>query len=318
MSLLDVDQLSISEKEDYYEGIRKNLMLNARDNSSLSCGQKVVPKIYSTFRGFPVEYEGIENIPTDTPVLFVCNHSNSKDGFTASEMMAMLQRPISVMVATDCLNAISTRVFKTIKATTFDRTNPNERVAAPLQLAGNMLGGMCGLVFIESTWNLHPVLPMHNARLGGPYISTITRYPMIPTIFEYIENDGFIKSESNLYKQLVVRFGKPIIVGPADSLVDKAVSLTMEMTKMRQELWSNYGIVKDISHIDPRVYINHTLLKKYSFGFTFDSKKEQEFLYFRPGQTPENEWTIKDGVFQPGITENRLTLKQIRNLSING
>lgn len=317
MSLLDIDRLNPSAKKDYYEQIRKQLLQNAGNNSMLSYGQKGVPKIYSTFRGFPVEYEGIENIPADTPVLFVCNHSNSKDGFTASEMFAMLQRPGSVMVATDCLNTLSTRVFKTIKATTFDRRNPAARVGAPLEMAGKMLGGMTGALFGESTWNLHPTLPAHNIRLGAPYISTISGYPMIPTIFEYIENDGFIKSESDLYKKLIIRFGEPILVTPSDSLTEKADLLTMEMTRMRQEIWSDYGIIKTFDYIDPRVYVNHTLLKKFTFGFTYNSREEQKFLYFRPGQAQENEWTIKDGIFQPGITDKKLTLKEVKALRVD-
>ena len=64
-----------------------------------------------------------------------------------------------------------------------------------------MLEGRDGVIFGESTWNLHPVLPMHNIKKGGTTISAITQAPIIPTIFEYVEQDGPVKSESALYKK---------------------------------------------------------------------------------------------------------------------
>ena len=89
MKNINLEQFS-SEKE-YYEYL-KNVCLNIKMNNQLSIGQAAIKMFYPLFRNYKIELEGVENIPTDTNVLFVLNHSTSHDIFTAYEFLSMLNR----------------------------------------------------------------------------------------------------------------------------------------------------------------------------------------------------------------------------------
>ena len=91
-----------------------------------------------------------------------------------------------------------------------------------------------------------------------------------------------------------------------EDLITQTNRIKEEMENIRKSIWSSYNINRSsINEIDPNEYINHTYLKKFkALGFTYDSKKEQEFLLFLENELKENEYTIDDkGDFVPGITE---------------
>ena len=304
---------SISNKKDYYKRLRE-FCITLRDNQ-FNFGQDLIKNIYPLIRNYKIELEGLENIPKDTNVLFVANHSNSHDIFTAYEMFSMLERMGSVMVATDCLNPITTQIFNVSNATLLDRNNKKEREDSVFKLSKKIIEGNDGLIFGESTWNLHPTLPMHNIRNGVLKVSLISQVPIIPVIFEYIENDGIITSEKNLIKKCIIRFGETIFVNYNDILSSKSSDIRKYMTSMRKKIWSDYMIDRNsIENIDQMTYINHTYVKKFkSFGFEYNSRKEQEYLLFLDGEPKENEYTIDDKEkLVPGITEKGFEYKKIK------
>ena len=191
MKNINLEQFS-SEKE-YYEYL-KNVCLNIKMNNQLSIGQAAIKMFYPLFRNYKIELEGVENIPTDTNVLFVLNHSTSHDIFTAYEFLSMLNRRGSVMVATDCLNPVTTEIFNISNATLLDRRNKEERRNSVLELSQKIINGNDGVIFGEGSWNLHPTLPMHVIQNGASKISLITKVPIIPTIVEYVEvDDGYVE-----------------------------------------------------------------------------------------------------------------------------
>ena len=313
LSNADIEKLSVSQRIDYYKELRQQCCFIK--SNQLQIGQSVIKYIYPTLRQYQLKIEGEESIPSDSNVIFLVNHSNSHDIFTAYELLSYLGRRGSVMVATDCLNRLTTNIFNISNATLFDRRKKDDRKASIVELSNKILNGTDGVIFGEGTWNLHPILPMHNIRQGVSKISVITQAPIIPTIFEYVEKDGIIKSEGSLYKCCIIRFGKPMVINYKDSLIDQTNRLKQEMSIMRRQIWESYNIYKEkLLDIDPLIYINHTYLKKFkALGFTYDSKKEQEFLLFLNGEPKENEYHITDeGMFCPGITERRIELRKTK------
>lgn len=313
LSNKDFELLSTDEKKLYYEEI-KNYCLGIK-NAQLTIGQSLIKNIYPLLRNYNLEFQGEENIPSDTNVLFLVNHSNSHDIFTGYEMFSYLGRQGSVMVATDCLNPVTTEIFNISNATLLDRRKELDRKSAVFDLASKILQGKNGLIFGESTWNIHPILPMHNIRLGISQVAAITGVPIIPTIFEYIEKEELVERESQLFKKCVIRFGKPVVINFNDTLVTQTNLLKNSMSEIRKQVWKDYSIEKEsIEEIDPLVYLNHTYAKKFkALGFNYDSKKEQEFLLFLNGEPRENEYYISEsGEFVPGITEKGRELKRVK------
>lgn len=308
----NLENLTLSQKKEYYEKMRQQCLL-IKDNQ-LCFGQDVIKSVYPFLRQYKLEIQGEENIPKDSNVLFLVNHSNSHDIFTAYEVLSLLKRRVSVMVATDCLNPLTTEIFNISNATLLDRRKKEERENSVLALSRKIISGNDGVIFGESTWNLHPILPMHNIRKGVATVSAISQVPIIPTIFEYIEEDGILKTEGQLYKKCLIRFGKPVVISYDENFIVQSNRTRDEMIKIRRQIWKDYNIRKScISDIDPLVYINHTYLKKFkALGFTYDSLKEQEFLLFLKNELKENEYTIDfEGKFRPGITEKNFELSKI-------
>ena len=311
LSNKEFEELSSSEKIKYYQKLKEDC-ISIKD-SQFDIGQELIHKVYPIIRGYKLEIEGLENIPRDSNVLFVVNHSNSHDIFTAYEVLSMLNRKGSVMVATDCLNPITTGIFNISNATLLDRRNKEERQKSIYKISNKILRGRDGVVFGESTWNIHPTKVMHNIHQGSSKIAAITQVPIIPTIFEYIEKNDILSDEKKLYRKCIIRFGKPVEVEYTDNPINQSNIIKNELISIRKGIWSEYNINREnISSIDPNLYVNHTYLKKFkAFGFTYDSKQEQEYLLFLNDEKKENEYCISDnGELIPGITEKNKKLRR--------
>lgn len=305
------DRMSISSQKEIYEQLRKECL--DIKNYQLHMGQGLIKNIYPLIRKYQIDIQGAENIPKDSNVLFVANHSNSHDIFTAYEMFSFLERKGSVMVATDCLSPITTQVFNISNATLLDRRILKERKNSVLSLSNKILNGNDGLIFGESTWNLHPTLLMHNIRNGASKISLITQAPIIPTIIEYLEKDEMVSSDSQLFDKCIIRFGKPISINFTDSLSFQSNIIKNEMANIRNQIWKDYGVSKLKKDIDPFMYINHTYVKKFkALGFTYNSEEEQKYLLFLNDEINENEYTINsNGQFVPGITDKKFEMRKL-------
>lgn len=301
----------IKDKEYYYD--LRQQCLSMKNNHQLTFGQDIIKYIYPFIRNYQLEIQGEENIPKNTNVIFLVNHSNSHDFFTAYEMFSLLNRRGSVMAATDCLTPITKEIFNISNATLLDRKNKKEREESILKLSNKILSGYDGLIFGESTWNIHPTLPMHNIRTGATQIALITDTPIIPTIFEYVEEKGLFKKETELYKKCIIRFGKPITIDDYNKLINNTNNIKEEMINLRKNIWQDYNIIKNIDEINKIEYINHTYLKKYkALGFTYDSAKEFEYILFKNGEAKENEYTLDtNGNLIPGITPKNFQMNKI-------
>lgn len=309
LSNKEIELMTLQQRREYYEKLR-DYCCNMK-NHQLCIGQDLIKNVYPKMRSYDFIFEGEENIPNDTNVIFLANHSNSHDIFTAYEILSAFKRKGSVMVATDCLSPLTTQIFNISNATLLDRRNKQSSQNSILELSHKIINGVDGVIFGESTWNLHPTKLMHNIKTGISSISLITKRPIIPTIFEYIEEDGVFQKESQLYKKCIIRFGKPIMIDEEKSLFDQTNNLKLEEEKIRKQIWLDYNTNREtLNDVDINMYLNHTYLKKFkAFGFKYDSKKEQEFLLFLNSENKENEYSIdNEGNFAPGITEMNSTI----------
>ncbi len=298
--------LNIEEKKQYYSNILKYCkQLRSRTSSGISFGQMAISNFYmKNFYNNMLHIEGTQNIP-NCPSIILCNHSTAHDIFSMYIAMEKLGIPTSVMVATDCLNPFSKMVFSIADSVFLDRTNPLSSSSSVLRASTTLLEGKSLVIFGESTWNLHPTKAMQDIKKGCSMISAITGYPVIPSILEYIEKPNIFDQESEIYKKIILRFGNAHEIAVTDDLSLKTAEFQKEMEQMRQTIWSENKIERsNISMIDPKIYINHTYLKKFKvFGFTYNSEYEAKFLRNNNGNVIENEYYISENnEFVPGIT----------------
>lgn len=299
-------KMSITVRKEYYKDLRRYCIDNVVPNMSKSSfGQKVVTNLYmKDFYNKKLELEGVENLDMDQAI-FLCNHSTAHDIFSMYNIMERLKRNTTVMVATDCLNPFSIATFKLADATFLDRNSKKSANNSIVLASSKVLNGKNLVIFGEATWNLHPFKLMHDIKKGGAMISAITSVPVVPTILEYIEVPRLCDKELDLYKKIVVRFGKPKFISSSDDIIAKTLEIQTEMEQMRKEIWQDNGVDRNsLSDIEPTIYINHTYQKKYkAFGFTYDSLKEKKFLRSNDNSRIENEYCLdENNLLAPGTT----------------
>ena len=306
-------KMSITERKEYYKDLRRYCIDNVVPNMSKSFfGPKVVTNLYmKDFYSEKLELEGVENLDMNQSI-FLCNHSTAHDIFSMYNIMERLKRNTTVMVATDCLNPFSLATFKLADATLLDRNSKKSANNSIVLASSKVLNGKNLVIFGEATWNLHPFKLMHDIKKGGAMISAITSVPVVPTILEYIEVPRLCDKELDLYKKIVVRFGKPLSVSGSDDIIAKTLEIQTEMEKIRREIWQVNGVNRtSLYDIDKMLYLNHTYQKKYkAVGFTYDSLKEEKFLRSNDGSKIENEYCLdENNQLVPGITPKKKILK---------
>ena len=304
LSIGEVEALSPQQRKEYYRTLKEycNQLTVQKGNN---IGQKIISHIYPLLRNYDLEIVGEENIPQDDSAIFVCNHSNSHDIFTAYEVFEQLGRNSSVMVASDCLSLTTETIFRLSDATIIDRRDKASSLRGLLTHSKKVIEGTCGVVFGEATWNLNPFLPMQRIKIGSTQMGAITEKYIIPTILEYIEVPDIVTKESELYTKCIITFGTPIKINPEISPIAQTAIIQEAMIQLRKKIWKKHGIKKEgIEDVNQEIYLNHTYVKKYkALGFTYDSESEAQFLYAPEGEQVENEYTLnEDGKFEPGIT----------------
>ena len=299
----EINKLSTSAKKYYYEILRE-YCLSLKSNPNISTGQKLISKIAPIQRNFDYEVIGAENLPKDGAVI-VCNHSNSHDFFTALESFNNLGLPVSVFAANDDLNFLSSSVFNFANATLVDRNDKQSCQNGLLELTGKVMNGNYGVIFGESTWNLHPYRAMNALKLGPARSACISGRQIVPTIFEYVEVPNLCEKEKELYSKCIIKFGKPITINPNIDSISQMLYVEEIMINMRRELWQEQGKLKaGMKIVDPNLYVNHTWLKKFdALAFEYDSESEFKYLYFRGNTPKENGYHLNEKrLFVPGIT----------------
>lgn len=225
--------------------------------------------------------------------------------------------PCTLFVEIKGLSFIERALMKGANATLIERANKNSALSGLFDLTNKIINGDTGVIFGEGTWNLHPVLPMQKIKTGGILATAISGKPLIPAIFEYLEVKELCSKESELYSKCVVRFGEPIKINPAESIIFQTNQVQEKMEAMRRRLWKENGIKREsLDDIQPTLYVNHTGLKVYGGTAKLDYEREKACLYSTEGTEPEFMYTIdEDGNLVPGeLTEE--TFLQITKHSL--
>ena len=308
ISLNELEALPYAKRHVYFERLMAECKSMCVSKPIWPFVVRTIGRIVPLIRPYDLVIEGEENIPSDTEVIFLCNHSNSHDFFTVDELFYKLKKQVSPIVAWDGLSWFSRLFFRLGNGILIKRDSSESISKGVLNLCSRMLNGTDGFIFGEATWNMHPYKPMQNLHAGVTEISLITGKPIVPVIFEYVESDGICKKETDVYKKCIVSFGKPVTVTADESIFGQTDKLQAIMSSMREMLWNREGVKKsDFSENDVERYINHTYLKKYkAFGFKYNTEWESQFLLTK-GQKIENEYCLDEyGNFVPGIVKGNL------------
>lgn len=311
MSLNELENLSPEKRQSYLNCLRIECKERQVTEQTKPFIVKALGKVASIIRPYDLVLEGEENIPADTEVIFLCNHSNSHDMFTVVELFSSLKKKVSSIVAWDGLSWLSRLFFRLINGILIKRDSAESINKGVLTLCSRMLNGTNGFIFGEATWNMHPYKPMQNLHAGVTEISLITSKPIVPVIFEYVESDVICKKETDVYKKCIVSFGTPVTVRADESIFGQTDQIQETMGSMREAIWEKEGVKKkDLSEEDIKRYINHTYLKKFkALGFVYNTEHESKFLLGK-GQKVENEYCLdNDGNFVPGLLERNATWK---------
>lgn len=301
----EIENMTSDQKRDYYSGLQKECLLHKPKKESSNAIKKFLFHVAPLLRNYDLEIYGDENIPLNDSAVFICNHSNSHDFFTIIETFGKIGRTITPFGASDCLNFWTKQLFKLGDVTMINRNSKDSSINGMLEFSKKILRGKCGIIFGESTWNLHPTLPMQPIKIGITNIAKITGRIVVPTIFEYVEINNVCEKESEIYEKCIVFFGQPIRVLIEDNVFYKTKEIQAVMENMRRELWSQLGIKKEsLDDINKDVYLNHTFLKKFrALGFVYDSKYEFQFLLNADKGLTTNEYCLnQNGELVPGIT----------------
>ena len=311
-NILDVktENLSSDDKIKYFNKLKKYCMetySNNNENVNL-----MLYKLFPLMRNFNYEIIGEEFLPDDGCGLFVCNHSNSHDFFTAQEVFKKLGSNVSVFAASDDLNIFSKFIFKSCNSVLIDRYSKDSIQKGIIKFSSKLINGIPGVIFGEGTWNLHPYKPMQPIKIGSAKMAAISDVKIIPTIFEYVEVPMLCNKEKNLYSKCIIKFGEPIKIRKDDNLILKTNLIQFKLENMRLDLWNDLSISKmKLDDVDKELYLNHTYLKKYdAFGFQYDSEKESKFLLSKNNSFVENEFCLNsNNEFIPGIIKKKCKLK---------
>lgn len=298
LSFKEVENYTHSEKNHYYDSLRAECI--RRKKGSNGC-DRLISLLAPFLRSFPIEIRDEDNIPVDTEVVFVGNHSNSHDFFVIKEVSKRINRHVTPLAAWDGLNLLSRLMFYLGNITFIDRSNKESVEKGILDFCSKIINGNNGFILGEATWNLHPILPMQKVKAGVVQTALITGKPIVPVIMEYIEVPRACKKEKELYSKCVVQFGKPIYVTVEENIFTQVSLIQNVMESMRRVLWSEFGIVRNgLDSIDKEIYLNHLYLKKFkAIGFKYNSENESRYLLDK-----ENEYYINhEGKFVPGILE---------------
>ncbi|MDD3430043.1 MAG: lysophospholipid acyltransferase family protein [Oscillospiraceae bacterium] len=126
--------------------------------------------------GVKVEVTGLENIPTDTPVVFVSNHQGN---FDIPIMLACLDKPHSLMAKKETLKIPLIRSWmKVLHCIFVDRGDARQAVASLNEAIANIKAGYSVIIFPEGTRSKGD--EMGEFKAGSFRIAAKTGVPIVP------------------------------------------------------------------------------------------------------------------------------------------
>lgn len=304
LNISEIEMLSKEDKIKYFEELKKyyqDLKINSNTNRYI---KNIIKNIVSKVRNYDFEIVGTENIPKDNRGLFLVNHSNSHDFFSMQETFTKeLDIDFVFLASNEGLNKVIISIFKSTGGVLMNRSDKTSIDIALNEFIFQMLNGRFGIIYPESTWNLHPYKPMLKIKTGPVFMSAITGHPIIPTIYEYVENSKFCEKEKDIYKKCIVKIEEPIYIDKTKSIIKQTNEIQKIIEEKRVALWKHINIErKSIEDVNKTIYLNHTYLKKFDGAWYFDSLRENKYIFGNNSFDLENEYHLdENGCFVPGI-----------------
>ncbi len=253
--------LNAEDRKTYYEELRaycKKRKLTNTTKGALTCAthlKKITGKICSKVcrmlsrSNVCVVTDGLENIP-EGAVVFACSHQGVLDGFvwiTDCPKHAVIFHGAETNKAL-LLAQVNTGLILVTK----DKTNPNNRINAKLDMISILLREHSVYICPESAWNLSPNklhLPIY---WGFIDVAQKSQKPIVPMVIEYTYDTAF---DIETITRIHIRYGKPITVAENDNLMEKLQEYEDSISTMRWELIEEKGLFsrKEILNSD---YIN--------------------------------------------------------------
>lgn len=300
-----LESLTLDEKADYFDRLKRHCIDQQTPKNRLRFLQKIVSSVSPKIRNYKFEIQGENNIPAKGNALFVANHSNAHDFFTTQETFNCIGIQTAFLASNEDISHLIISVFQSCNGVLIDRKDKDSIDYGLFQFASLIANGMSGVIFSESTWNLHPYKPMLPIKVGSAHLAAVLEIPIVPIIYEYVEVPYLCTKESEIYSKCIVRFGKPIYISRTESLILQTDKIQLAMEKNRMDLWDELGTTRlSLADVNSNLYGNHTWLKKFGTSAEFDSRREMQFILSKNGQPIENEFCFdNNGNLIPGIIE---------------
>ncbi len=259
LSYKEEQKLSLSEREEYYDELRKYVLKRQLTNTTAGA-TTVAPKLkritniiadklvrIMTNRDIEWICDGTENIPDQT-VIFAFTHQGILDNFAwipkvKQHALILHGQEVNKLLILCQLNTGLIFVKKE------DRKN-NEN--AKLDMIRLLLEGHSITYFPEGTWNLSPNklhLPM---RFGFLDIAMKAKVPVIPSVLEYTYDTS---TDRERITKIHICFGKPIYVHNGDNLSEKLAEYSEAISTMRWDAMSDKGLFRRDA-TSPQEYVN--------------------------------------------------------------
>lgn len=305
LSYKEEENLSLSEKEKYYEQLREFCINRRLTNTTFGATVigpklkkitgKICAKVCTILSGgnVKVKTDGLANIPGG-PVIFASTHQGMLDGFvwiTDCPKHALIFHGAETNKAL-LLAQVNTGLILVSR----DKNNVENRRNAKMDLVTVLLRGHSVYICPEGTWNLSPSklhLPINWGMLD---VAKKAAVPIVPMVIEYTYDTTKTKETIT---HIHIRYGEAITVTEEDDLFKKMEEYEEKISTMRWELIEEKGLFsrKEISNRD---YINYLKgnLKNLEMGKIYIEVEnhgikgaEQDFYrYFHINNVPWDAW----------------------------
>lgn len=302
LNLEEEKTLNKEELKKYYLELRKYYSSLGEKNKETLLVHKLFNKIVKGMRSYPIDVD-MEKLDCGGPVIFACNHSNMHDYYTVQEVFKDM---VNTLVASDGVSDVINFLFRISGGILIDRNDKDSCFEGTNESIKRLMNGNDIVIFPESTWNLHPSKLMLPIKIGVVQMAAKSGCPIVPVIFEYVENNKICSKESEIYDKCVVKFGEPIYVDAKDDYLEKLDEVRDAMATVRWDILSSLGVYKR-EDLSSNIYFNHTDLRCNSGTFTYDYIREIPRIY------GSDNYIYKDYPINRVLPDNTKVLSKVKN-----
>lgn len=133
------------------------------------------------------------------------------------------------------------------------KENRRSRINSKLDMMTVLLKGYSIIIFPETTWNLSPNLLHLPFNYGFLDVAQKTGKPVVSMVIEYTYNTSKpIERITNVH----IRYGKSIVVGENDNILDKLEEYTERISTHNDVPWVEWGELRQTDEVERLKQIN--------------------------------------------------------------